>query len=429
MRKRADNEMPEQSDKTQKNRVKRRFAIDHSAKFYPIMSTKKAQSLFCISADMFDDVQKDVLETALNDVLCRFPAYKVKLKRGWAWHFFEQNDAHAKVFDNKDVLKPINPGDTNGYWFRLSAIGKRIQLEMFHALADGNGALAFLKSIVKRYRELLGFDVVDDAVIDCNSEGCEEELEDSFEKNYKPISFGQMNLKALAGKVPHRIEGTLNKDGYQKSAGQADASEILAKAKEIGVSYTAYVAGVLAYSIEKNCRNKKPLAIMIPVNLRAVYPSKTMRNFVTFVRVIILPSSCKSVKDCAIEAQRQIKIETAKDKLDAFISTTVRAQKNWVLKVVPLCIKTALIRFGRLFMRSRQTIIFSNLGNVKSPDSMGVDKYELYMNVSKNNTQNLGAITTNGKAVLCFTRAIKETALPDTFFATLQENGVNVTQL
>ena len=100
-RKRADDEMPEQSDKTQKNSVKRRFAIDHSAKFYPIMSTKKAQSLFCISADMFDDVQKDVLKNALNDVLCRFPAYKVKLKRGWAWHFFEQNDAHA---DRKSVV-------------------------------------------------------------------------------------------------------------------------------------------------------------------------------------------------------------------------------------------------------------------------------------------------------------------------------------
>ena len=64
---------------------------------------------------------------------------------------------------------------------------------------------------------------------------------------------------------------------------------------------------------------------MVPVNLRSIYPSKTMRNFVTFIRVIIFPSSCKSVKDCALEAQRQIKIETAKDKLDAFIST--RAKK------------------------------------------------------------------------------------------------------
>lgn len=403
-----------------------RFEIDHSAKFYPIMSTKKAQSLFRIYAIMNETVDKDKLQIALNDVLPRFEAYKVRLKKGYAWHFFEYNDAPCKVFAEETLLKPINPDDTNGYWFRVSALGNKIVLEIFHALADGNGALAFLKSIVKRYREVLGVEVDDEGTIDWQSQPHQEETEDSFEKNYKPISFGQMNLKALAGKVPHRIKGTLSKDGYEVSEGVADSADILKKAKEIGVSFTAYIAGVLAFSIEKTCKNKVPIAVMIPVNLRALYPSKTMRNFVTFVRVIFAPSSFESVEACAIEAQRQIKVLTAKDKLDAFISTTVKAQRNWILKVVPLFLKTAILRLGRLFMRSRQTIIFSNLGNVVSPQSMGVERYVLNMNVSKNNTQNLGAITTNGKTTLAFTRAIKETSLPREFFAELEKHGIAV---
>lgn len=403
-----------------------RFEIDHSAKFYPIMSTKKAQSLFRIYAIMNETVDKDKLQIALNDVLPRFEAYKVRLKKGYAWHFFEYNDAPCKVFAEETLLKPINPDETNGYWFRVSALGNKIVLEIFHALADGNGALAFLKSIVKRYRELLGVEVDDEGTIDWQSQPHQEETEDGFEKNYKPISFGQMNLKALAGKVPHRIKGTLSKDGYEVSEGVADSADILKKAKEIGVSFTAYIAGVLAFSIEKTCKNKVPIAVMIPVNLRALYPSKTMRNFVTFVRVIFAPSSFESVEACAIEAQRQIKVLTAKDKLDAFISTTVKAQRNWILKVVPLFLKTAILRLGRLFMRSRQTIIFSNLGNVVSPQSMGVERYVLNMNVSKNNTQNLGAITTNGKTTLAFTRAIKETSLPREFFAELEKHGIAV---
>lgn len=403
-----------------------RFEIDHSAKFYPIMSTKKAQSLFRIYAIMNETVDKDKLQIALNDVLPRFEAYKVRLKKGYAWHFFEYNDAPCKVFAEETLLKPINPDETNGYWFRVSALGNKIVLEIFHALADGNGALAFLKSIVKRYRELLGVEVDDEGTIDWQSQPHQEETEDSFEKNYKPISFGQMNLKALAGKVPHRIKGTLSKDGYEVSEGVADSADILKKAKEIGVSFTAYIAGVLAFSIEKTCKNKVPIAVMIPVNLRALYPSKTMRNFVTFVRVIFAPSSFESVEACAIEAQRQIKVLTAKDKLDAFISTTVKAQRNWILKIVPLFLKTAILRLGRLFMRSRQTIIFSNLGNVVSPQSMGVERYVLNMNVSKNNTQNLGAITTNGKTTLAFTRAIKETSLPREFFAELEKHGIGV---
>ena len=104
----------------------------------------------------------------------------------------------------------------------------------------------------------------------------------------------------------------------------------------------------------------------------------------------------------------------------------MKAQKNWILKVVPLFLKTAILRLGRLFMRSRQTIIFSNLGNVISPESMGVERYVLNMNVSKNNTQNLGAITTNGKTTFAFTRAIKEKSLPDEFFSELQNAGIPV---
>lgn len=409
-----------------KKRKKLRFQLDHSAKFYPIMSTKKAQSLFRISALMKEDVDRDKLQIALNDVLPRFEAYSVRLKKGYAWHFFEHNDAPCKVFDEGALLKPIDPDETNGYWFRVSAAQNKIILEFFHALADGNGALAFLKSIVKRYREVCGFTVEDEGVIDWQSEPVSEEIEDGFEKNYKPISFGQMNLKALAGKVPHRIKGTLSKDGYEVSEGVVEAKDVLKRAKEIGVSFTAYVAGVLAYSIEKTCANKVPIAVMIPVNLRALYPSRTMRNFVTFVRIILAPSEFKSIEACAKETQRQLKIQTAKDKLDAFISTTVKAQKNWILKIVPLFLKTAILRLGRVFMRSRQTIIFSNLGNVVSPESMGVDRYVLNMNVSKNNTQNLGAITTNGKTTLAFTRAIKEKTLPDEFFAELEKEGIAV---
>lgn len=412
----------------EKNRT-RRFDIDVSARFYPIMSTKKAQSLFRISALMCDDVDKDVLQIALTDVLNRFSAYKVRLKRGYAWHYFEQNDMPVKVFGEGALLTPIDPEETNGYLFRVCAVEKEIRLEIFHALCDGNGALAFLRSIVQRYRQLLGFDVTDDSIIDYQSEPCEEEVEDGFEKNYKPISFSEMKLGALAGKIPHRIDGTLNKHGYDVSDAVCDCADILKKAKEAGVSFTAYVVGVLGCAIESVSKSKKPMAIMVPVNLRALYPTKSMRNFVTFVRIIITKKDCESVEKCAVEAQKQLKVLTAKHKLDAFISTTVRAQKNWVLKSAPLVLKMAILRFGRSLMRSRQTIIFSNLGNIKCDENMGVERFTLNMNVSKSNTQNLGAITTNGKANLAFTRAIKETALPDKFFDMLSKEGVAVERI
>lgn len=406
-----------------------RFEIDSSARFYPIMSTKKAQSLFRLSAVMQEEVDRAVLEEALNDVLVRFAVYKVRLKRGYAWHYFVPNDKPAKVFGKVALLKPIDQEENNGYMFRLCAVGNQIWLEMFHALCDGNGAIAFLRSIVQRYRQLLGFEMSDESIIDWQSEVCDEEQEDGFKRHYKPISFSEMKLGALAGKVPHRLNGTLLKDGYQSSEGVCESGEILARAKAIGVSFTAYLVGMLGMAINKISESKKPITIMVPVNLRKTFPTKSMRNFVMFVRVILTKSECQSLEKCAMIAQRDIQVQTAKNKLDAFISTTVRAQKNWILKSVPLIVKTAILRIGRMLMRSRQTIILSNLGKLDCEPNMGLDRYVFNVNVSKNSTQNIGVVTTNGKTSMAFTRAIEETILPDTFFELLKNDGILVTQM
>lgn len=418
--------------KSAKKEQKKRFALDHSARFYPITSTKKAQSLFCMSARMCEDVDKDALETALNDVLERFCAYKVCLKRGWAWHYFEQNDKKAKVFDNDILLKPISPKDTNGYWFRVSVVDKSIKLEMFHALADGNGAMDFLKSLIKRYCQLKGIEMQDDCVIDWQSEAHCEEVEDSFERHYKPIPLSQMNLKALAGGTPLRLSGTKSEEGYLHEEAVASVNSIIENSKKMSVTVTSYLIGVLAYSIERiapKTKKAKPIAIMVPVNLRLVYPSKSMRNFVTFVRIVFEQGKYATVEEYAQEAQRQLKEKTSKDNLDATVSTTVRAQKNVLLRVVPLGLKIALVRLGRVFMRSRQTIIFSNLGKITTPKETGVDRYVFNMNVSKNSVQNLGVVTTNDTTTFAFTKYIKENDLTDTFFGVLEQSGIKLQRI
>lgn len=403
-----------------------RFAIDHSARFYPIISTKKTQSVFCISAVMKDPVDRALLERAVNDVIPRFLAYKVRLKRGYGWHYFEHNDEKVKVFDfDVDMLCPINPKETNGYLFRISCEDREIKLKIFHALTDGNGTLDFLKTILKRYGELRGYEFSDDdGIVDWKALPNKEEIEDCFEKNYKPIRLKDMHLMAMAGKAPHRIDGTLLHDGYTQDVAVADAERIISNAKKLDASFTAYITGILAYSIEKISRANRPIVVMVPVDLRKIYPSTTMRNFVTFVRILIKPHSCKTLEEYVAEAKKQLKEKSSKENMDAFVSTTVRAQKSVVFKALPLFIKTFFIKLGRLFLRSRQTIIYSNLGAMNMPEQMGVERFVFNTNVSKNNTQNLGSVTLNGKTCFAFTRAIKETVLPDTFFECMKSQGI-----
>lgn len=410
------------------NKKAHRLAIDHASKFYPIYATKKAQSVFCIGATLTDKVNPATLEQAVNDAAGRFPAFKVRMEKGYGWYYLVPNDLPIKVFEHDGkLLKPIDPTETNGYWFRLSYFDKIVELDVFHSLTDANGAVEFLKTILVRYREIEGVQVEDvQNVLRWNDCPNGEESEDSFEKYYKPISLADVNFKAMAGSRPHRLSGTLNKEGFLSTMASASASQMLEKAKQWGASFTAYFVGLLAYTIDRTCERKHPIVVMIPVNLRKLFPSKTVRNFVTFVRVVIKPGQCTTAQEYVQQAQHQLKEKATKNKLESVISTMVRGQGNLLLRCVPLCVKKFFVKLGRVFMRSRQTIIFSNLGQVSLPKNMGVEDLRAYINVSPNNPYNIGVVTIDGRVRVAFTRAVEENHFPNEVIATLKEQGIDI---
>lgn len=407
----------------------RRYAFDNSAKFYPIIASKKAQSLFAVGAIMKENVDPVLLKRALNEIMARFPSLAVKIKRGYSWHYLEQNDAEVELFKaGARILSPIDPKLTNGYMFRVSYSGARIRIDMFHGLCDGTAAMRFLKALIYRYAELCGKHMSrDNDVMKLSEKPTEAETEDSFLNYYKPIKLNEIDLKTLKGGVPLRIEGTpIGASGYVNVEGSASVADIKRLSREKGVSLTAYICGVLAYTIEDIAKSKHPIVMMIPVNLRSVFPSVTMRNFVTFVRLSVSPKQCKNLDDYIRESAKQLKEKSSKENMRRFVCTTVRAQDNFIMKIVPLWLKTLLVNAGRAILRSRQTIIFSNVGVLDMPKEAGVDKFTLNMNVSKFNPQNLGAVTNGDRISFNFTRAIEENVLSKAFFNNLEKLGIKV---
>lgn len=412
------------------NKKPNKYALDSSATFYPYLTTKKAQSMFCVGAVLDDDIDKELLGRALNDAVLRFPLYKTQLKKGYGAYYLLENSKPLNVFDwDGRVLSPIDTKRTNGYQFRLSYDGRRVMLEVFHALTDANGAIKFLAAILRRYRELQGVEFPSDCAVDAwDSPVPDSELEDGFKKNYKHIPFSALNLKGMAGGVPHRVKGTLLKDGYKLEEGLCAASQIVAKAKEMGVSVTAYIAGIVGYGILSCANIKKPVAIMVPVNLRKIFGSDTASNFVTFVRLILKKQECKSLEDCVKTCAKQLQNKASKPRMQAFMCTTVRAQRNIIFRCVPLFLKWIFIRLGRVFMKSRQTIIVSNVGCVAMPKELGLEALTLILNVSKNNVQNLGITTYGDDCRMIFTSAIAEPIVPNAVFGAFENEGIKATK-
>ena len=411
-----------------KKQTLKRYSLDNSALFYPIMATKKAQSLFRITVTLDDQIDGVVLEEALNKALDRFPTFRTRLKSGYAWHYLEENTARAKVFEGDlGLLKPIDPKDTNGYLFRFVYEGNRLYLEIFHGLCDGAGAVIFFRGVLQMYRTLQGV-ALEGNLINFDEEATEDEIEDAFKRYYEPIKFSEVNLKELTGSAPQLIKGTLSKDGYKSGVYTASYKEVSQKAKEIGVSFTAYTAGAVAYAVDKMDYGKKPVVLMVPVNLRTVFPSNNVRNFVTFVRLSFKKGEFESLDEYALSASKQLKAKTEKRNLNAMLATTVRTEKTGLLKIAPLWLKMAVAKSVRHLLKSRQTVIVSNIGKFDAPAGVGVEKVVLNMNVSKNAKVNLGIISIGDKVTFTFTRSIVEDAFPEEFYNTLTSAGVNLTK-
>ena len=402
----------------------KKYNLDNSSLFYPIMATKKAQSLFRLTVVLCDQVDGEILRQAVQKTMDRFSIFKTELKMGYAWHYLSENTKDVKVFDrSKGVLAPIDPKETNGYLFRFVYEGNTIILEVFHGLCDGTGASIFFKGVLQQYRKLQGVEIGEENAIDFNEEFLDEENEDAFKKYYTPIKFKDADIKSLTGVKPQLITGTINPDGYTTETYFGSYREIGALAKERGVSFTAFIAGIVAHSIANADYGKNPIVVMVPVNLRAIFPSKTVRNFASFVRLTFDRNDCGDVENCIKEASVQLKEKTKVHELEKMLGTTVRTEKTLILKIAPLWLKMAVAKFFRLFLKSRQTIIISNLGRFNLPEGLGVDKAIFNVNVSKNARTNVAIISLGDKVALSFTKTIVENKVADGVVEAIEKMG------
>ena len=90
--------------------------LDNSAKIFPIASSKKYSSVFRLSAVLKEKIDKETLKKAVDKVLENLPFFKVKLKKGAFWYYFEDNNKEIIIEEEKDYpCKYIEPSTNNDY--------------------------------------------------------------------------------------------------------------------------------------------------------------------------------------------------------------------------------------------------------------------------------------------------------------------------
>lgn len=412
--------------------MSRWFKIDNAGKIFRSVSKESNTSIFRVSVILTEPVQAEMLQAALDIVIKRFPSFSVKLRKGFFWDFLYEND--EKLLVREEKLYPCSPlikGENRGYLLRVLYFNCRVSLEVFHSITDGTGAVEFLKTLIYQYLSIKGEKVEDEGMLLHPDELPNKyEIEDSFEKYYEDAP----SERIVETKAFH-IEGTpLEPFGNNIIHGVMSASELNAIAKKNGTTITEYLTSILIYSIYNETMKygiyDKPIRVTIPVNLRKIFPSRTLRNFFTVVNVGIDPSPNLTFETVLKEVSRQLKEKTKKENLKKVLTANIKLEKMLVARFVPVFIKDIAMRYGfENFGEDSKTITLSNIGNIRFPSLMSefVHQMEIVIYPTHKSPVNCGVCSVNDKLTVTFSRTILEANIIRSFFCYLVQNvGLDV---
>lgn len=415
---------------------KKWYRLDNAATIYPVMQNRSWMAMFRVCATLTEEVDKPTLEQALRAVIKRFPTMAVRVRRGFFWYYLEQLDGIPPVMP--DVANPCLPVDTrknNGFMLRVRYYKNRIAVEFFHALTDGSGGMVFLKTLVAEYIERRYGEKIPRStqIFDCTEKPKPEELEDSFTKHTGRETLSRGETTA------YHINGTLEHEQFMNIVtGITDADAVAQKARELNVSVTHYLSAVLIQSIvdiqrrdRSRRRRRQPIKICVPVNLRRIFGSSTVRNFSSYVNPGIEPRYGEfTLQETAREVSHFMGLETTRQHLRAKFSANVHAASNVFVRFVPLFVKVMILRAVYRATGDVQTSsTISNLGVVELPPEMEryVDRLDFQLGPLYTNKVMCASLTYKGKLYINFTRKLREADVERGFFTRLVEAGIPVT--
>ena len=129
--------------------------LDNSAKIFPISAGKKYSTVFRLSAVLNENVNPVMLKKAVQKALEQYEFFKVKLKDGFFWNYFEYNSKEPIIEKEREYpCRYIEPQKNNGYLFKVTYFEKKVNIDIFHSLTDGNSGITFFREIIYNYIEL-----------------------------------------------------------------------------------------------------------------------------------------------------------------------------------------------------------------------------------------------------------------------------------
>ena len=396
--------------------MKKWFKLDNAAKIFPPVSNKKDPKVFRFTCVLKEEIEKDILQDSVNEALIYFPNFKSILKQGFFWHYLETTDFNPIVKEEKkDICSPIYNKKKKKLLFRVNYYKNRINLEVYHALTDGTGALEFLKTIiyiyVSRKHNIKDFNFDYDASIN-------EKSSDSFNKYYK----FQLNKINDINNV-YKIKG----DKLSKMKvinGSMSTCDLLNLAHKYNTTITSLIVSIYILSLKENMDLKdenKYVYIDIPVNLRKYFKSQTARNFFSVLKLKYNGSS--NLEEIIKYVDKYLKNELKKDNLFKTMNKFVSFEHNFLIRLIPLFIKNIVLKTIVYFNKITSSV--TNLGVINVADNIKdyIDSFEVYVSTDK---MQISICSYLDKLNISFTSIFVSNDIIKSFYRKLSELGIDI---
>ncbi len=403
-----------------------RYRMDNSATIYPMVATKNAQSLFGLSAELSEPIEKETFLSAIELSFKRYPFYKVRIRNGFFRPYFEENNKPYILLGNRNfLLEPVSFKDNNDYPFATEIVKNRVYMSFFHALCDATGAMEFLKTVLHTYLKLLNKPIEDNGVRTCESAWKNKEAEDPFERYYKrfPLISGAKNM---AGGYAYGVkEELLSNNRFESNKVLCKTAELLQAARKYNCTMTVFVAALLARAVflaHDSEPRKYNYVFFIPVNYRKFFPSDSLRNFTGFARCVVPKEKDFSLETLISVIGAEMKKQMEKEELHRKLSFSSLMSKNPLMRVLPFIIKRRISLWGRgLGKMPRQTMIISNIGRVDFPSTEDVTGLTFFVNCNARTPENVGILSYKDQTTIAFLRKIVSEETEKTFHRLLSE--------
>jgi NRPS condensation-like uncharacterized protein len=416
--------------------------LDNAAKIFPTIRSKELTTVLRITALLKEPLVISSLIKAIKRAENRFPYFKVSLRKGFFWYYLEHVDLPiSPILDEGIPCRWFTGDNEKKLLIRVLVYKNRVSVECSHILTDGYGALTFLQSLLIYYfqdKELLRSEELDKFY---TSEADNEEFEDAYNRYFKE-NIPPVIQQPKSFHLPYRLK---NKPRFEVLYAILPLDDLKTKANEKEVSITEYLVAVhlqVLQDIFFNLQEKgtsirhKVARIQVPVNLRNIYTTKTMRNFSLFVMPEIDFRLGKYTFDEILKVvHHKMSLETDEKLISKIISRNVGSERKLIVRSIPIWLKSLILYLKYYSEGANQySGVITNLGKVEMPKAI-LDKIDYFAVTppppNKKLKINCGVVGYDKKIVMSFgniTRS-KEFERKFLFFLTQQGIKVKLTQM